>query len=175
VRIPASIQDLADPEKFAPLGPGLKVLKRQTLELTDEDLDVTATAVLELDEKLGRFETRDLEIKRGPNAPPMRDVLRQFRLTSLVEQFAMLAVKNWTMVEIAPDVESPIGTDRFDGEDEEHYVARIYRMATVAGYQPNKAVMEALNIAASTAAQKVWLARKLGLLPKTQRGKARGK
>jgi hypothetical protein len=173
VRIPASIQTLANPEEWAQLGPGLKVLKRQTFELVDEDLDVTATAVLELDEQAGKFDVQELEIKRGPSAPPMREVLRQFKLTTLVEQFAMAAVKTWTMVEIAPGRESPIGTDRFDGEDEEHYVARIYRMAVAAGYRPNKAVMEALDIAASTAAQKVWLCRKLGLLPKTEPGKAK--
>jgi hypothetical protein len=149
------------------------VLRRQTLELDDPELDVTATVLLVLDDPAGKFEVKDLTIRRGPTAPPMNEVLRQFRLQRLVEQFAILAVRDWTATEVTPDKWDMIGTAQVPGEDEEHWAARVYRMAIAAGSRPNKTVMDALGISSSSATQKVWLARKLGLLPKTEPGKAR--
>ncbi len=165
--------DLVESYEFVDLGPGLQVKRELELALEDEDLDATATATLVFDPELGRYDVKDLKIMRGPAAPPMPEVMRRFRLATLVDRFAMFAVKSWTMTEVAPGVWSWIGTQRLDDEPEENYVARIYRMATAAGYRPNKAVAEQLGVAPSTATKKVWLARKLGLLPKTQRGKAR--
>jgi hypothetical protein len=156
------------------IGPGLRVLRRiEDFEIADDDLDVTATATLVFDVEHGRYDAEQLAITRGPNAPPMREVLRRFRLVTLLDQFVMAAVTTWALVEVAPGQWQPRGTARLDDEDDEHYAARIYRLAAVAGYRPNKAVEEALGVAASTAAQKVWLARKLGLLPPTRPGEVR--
>lgn len=52
-------------------------------------------------------------------------------------------------------------------------VARIYLTAVSDRQRPNKAVAKALELSASQARDSVYRARRLGLLPKTERGRAR--
>jgi hypothetical protein len=157
-------------EGFEPIGGKLAVLRRRRINVAVDELDVDVELEVVYDKQVGRLVIESFHARKRPNGPPITsDLLRRIPVAGIVAANTKVTV----LYERESGRWQPVGTERLDDEDEEHYVARIYRMASVGGYPPTKAVQEALGVAESTAAQKVMLARKLKLLPKTRPGKAR--
>jgi hypothetical protein len=153
-----------------PIGPGLAVFARQEFRTTIEELGVDVVCLVTFDRDVGRLVVDDLRITRQPNGPPITGtLLRRVPMAALLASAMSLTA----LREVSPGRWQPIGTERIEGEDDDHYVARIYTMASACGHRPTKAVQEMLGVAESTATQKVGRARLLGLLPKTTPGKAK--
>jgi hypothetical protein len=173
VAIPATGFDQLDPESdaFVEVVPGLRVLSPMWVEVEDDELGIYALVEVEWSKKLGRALVRRADFHARAGSEVTASALKQFRLTTLLSGVLTTSIRAWVRT---PDGWVPGTTERLEHEDEEHYVARIYRMAAAAGYpRPAKAVAEALGVAESTAAQKVSLCRKLKLLPKTTPGTRR--
>jgi hypothetical protein len=162
--------EIDSPEK----GRRLKIKSPQTIEVSDPELELNATVTLEWSAELGQMIVTGCDLRSYSKEGITSTAWRKFRLSSLLKTARRDAVIMWTLVQTSPERWTPLGNEPLPDESEEEYVARIYRMAAVAGWDSTKAVQDALGVAESTAAQKVVLARKLGLLPPTTSGKARG-
>ncbi len=153
-----------------PIGSGLFVYREHTVTATITELGIDVELLVVYDQHARRLVVDTFQAERRKGGSPITgEVLRRIPIASIVSR----AVGMLALHEVEPGKLQPVGVAQLADEDESHYVARIYRMAHVSGYPTTKAVQEALGIAESTATQKVVLARKLKLLPKTEPGKAR--
>jgi hypothetical protein len=160
-------------DNYVDLAPRLRARFSEELRLEDKDLGVEAIAILAYEDRTGRYEVQDLTIKRMPWAPRMNVVLRRLNLPTLIEQYGASFLDRWVESEVAPNEWERGMATRFGDESEEAFVARVYRFAMLCGQKPTQGVAEVLDITPAAASQKVWLARKLGFLPKTEPGKAK--
>ncbi len=168
-RVTAQIGDL-DPRELIELGGGLWMQRRQPVTFFDEELGVDVTMAIEVDAGTGQLVVNEIRILRRPGAPPIGSkVLRGIRPAEYIVHRA--AKGAWLDDGSGHLVQ--VGLGRLEGEKEEAYVARLYRMALAGGESPAKVVAYWLGVAESTAHQKVVLARKLGLLPPTTVGRPR--
>lgn len=163
---------------FVEIGGGLLVPRVRTGRVTELDLGVGVDLTVVFDDVTRSVVIAELTVRRLPVAgppigygPPITgELLRKLRPAD----YLVIGMREGNCFRDRGDgYMEPVTTARDDGEGEGDYVARIYRMAQACGYSPTKAVREALGVAESTAAQKVVLARKQGLLPPTEPGKAR--
>jgi hypothetical protein len=162
-----------DEANVVPLGPRLRTRRREMLRFNAPDLGAWIGAYLRYDDDTGRYETERLDIWRyDPDAPRMNVLLRKLNLPSLVDQHGAEAIDDWLETEVDGEWRKGI-YPRFDDESEEEFVARAYRMSLLFGMAPVRGVSILLGVTEAVASQKVWLARKLGLLPMTEPGKAK--
>jgi hypothetical protein len=155
------------------LAPGLALAPVQQALIADDELHIEVAIDVDYDTDTGRLEPVCFAITRLPGAPRMTEVLRRLAPTTLIEEALRDAVETAILAEVTPGRWELAGTQRLTDEDESVYIARLYRVGALCGYRPTQFVRAILGVAASTAAQKVGLARKLGLLPKTTPGKAK--
>jgi hypothetical protein len=166
-----ALDDVIEPtsDRYVEIAPGLRVLRLREITATNRDLGIEATLEVEYSKRHGRLRVTHVSLRALGNGEITAATWRQVPVTTLISA----VVQQWAWMRLPGGEWVRVDQRRLEGEDEEHYVARIYRMASASGFKPSKAVAQALGIAESTAAAKVSLARKLGLLPKTTSGKAK--
>jgi hypothetical protein len=127
----------------------------------DSELDVDFDATFDLGED-GRLVLDVLTAKRRPGGPPVTTgSLRKLNLTAV--KIHALAMSCWRW-DGEKQKHRPVDWTQDDGEDEMAYVVRIYRMCAATGEKPTHRIAVQLHVTESTASQKIWLARKMGLL-----------